>query len=130
MQTLQLSPARLPCRGLDPEEPIVSTANLCSFNHLEVTVRIVACSCLHLCAAAFPKPQKRQTLRSCIPGLLERVCLSQPANTRGYLSAHHLTGSVCPIACAWAPPAPPAAGPLAWSAEVLMPACRRCCWMM
>ena len=39
VQTLWLSLAWLPCRGLDPEEPIVSTANLCIFNHLEVTVR-------------------------------------------------------------------------------------------
>ena len=57
VQTLWLSPAWRLCRGLDPEEPIVSTANLCLFNHLEVTVRTMACSCLYLhppstCASA------------------------------------------------------------------------------
>lgn len=77
VQTRWLSPAWLPCRGLDPEEPIVSTANLCIFNHLEVTVRIPACSLSvtanlgtfnHLevtartqsatgCAIPFPEPQ-------------------------------------------------------------------------
>ena len=100
MQTLWLSPAWLLCRGLDPEEPVVSTANLCVFNHLEVTVRTFACSCLYLCifkppaghgahsclqlcVQYLPQPQS-PNFAVCIPGSLEHVCLSHPASTCQY----------------------------------------------
>ena len=110
MQVLWLMPARLLCRGLDPEEPIVSTANLCTFNHLEVTVRMLACRCLCLCphpqpvhleppagrrahsclqlSVQLPSPSLRPPdCAVCIPGWLEHVCPSHPASTCQHLHA-------------------------------------------